>query len=73
MIDQLYAGTLSKLDKTIAERNDALQLARELRDALQISQNSSFLAPETREESDAADRAREVIDEVLAKANKLLK
>ena len=54
--------------------NDELkELVRELRDALQISQNSSFLAPETREESDAADRAREVIDEVLAKANQLLK
>ena len=73
MIDQLYAGTLSKLDKTIAERNDALQLARELRDALvsieeywNRDQNETAMA-------DACWHAINTSQEAIEKANQLLK
>lgn len=52
MSDQLYADTLRDLEKAIAERNDALQLARELRDALalivsDLPRNRDWLNPDT--------------------------
>lgn len=55
------------------ERNDALQLARELRGVIELIQNSSFSAPESKEEAETAERAQAIIDAALTKANQLLK